>query len=574
MRLLHVETLELREFYDDQTPPYAILSHTWGDDAEELSLHDILAGEPFKDGIGIKKLRGSCAQARAEGLNYVWIDTCCIDKTNLVELSEAINSMYRWYQHARVCYAFLWDVEAGENPRDDSSGFMKSRWFRRGWTLQELLAPQRAVFYSSDWTRLGTKVQLSTVIEQVTGIPHSFLRGISDIRSASVAQRMSWASKRETKRKEDMAYSLLGIFGITMPMIYGEGGEQAFIRLQEQIMRTTRDQSILAWGIIPVPSATDAPSRPSQSLGFLASSPSEFAASGDVVTNDPGSSYLDLLEIRGGDLRASVSLLGSGENDLFALLNCRPQRELNQYVVGIPLRRVTGPQGLADQYLRPRGSHAGYRSTFKLAAIGERSTIHIRSDGAHHRPGGAEQQQYGWVYHDDDFDKLGLTIVEVLPRSAWDKDRALIMSNSIEPPPPSGSSVGPKGRLLAQFMGDKTGSTTVPLHPTRVRLWDEGNVHGSSFLLSLWFRRAWNGAVEPAYSIDVVNRAIPFAETPPLGIIRTSAHNGRLKLRFEFTRIEGEPFYTVSPREMTRAPWETISFEIDKISQSVGNGSV
>jgi len=297
MRLLSVHTREIREFYDDQTPPYAILSHTWGDDAEELTLQDILLGEPYKEGIGIEKLRGSCTQAKAEGLDYVWIDTCCIDKTNLVELSEAINSMYRWYQQAAVCYAFLWDVGAGQNPRDAASDFRKSRWFRRGWTLQELLAPQRMVFYSSDWSRLGTKVKLAGLIESITGIPHPFLRAISDIRSASVAQRMSWASNRETKRKEDMAYCLLGIFGIAIPMIYGEGGEQAFIRLQEQIMKNTRDQSILAWGLVPIPTAEDPPSKPSQSLGFLASGPSEFAGSGDIVAYDPKVSYLDLLEI-------------------------------------------------------------------------------------------------------------------------------------------------------------------------------------------------------------------------------------------------------------------------------------
>ncbi|KAK3358751.1 heterokaryon incompatibility protein-domain-containing protein [Lasiosphaeria hispida] len=556
MRLLHVQTFKLGEFYEDQTPPYAILSHTWGDNAEELTLQDILSGEPFKDGIGAKKLRGSCAQAEAEGLDYVWIDTCCIDKTNLAELSEAINSMFRWYQQAAVCYAYLWDVPASQNMRQVGLEFRGSRWFQRGWTLQELLAPRRMVFYSRDWTGLGTKVQLSTAIEEATGIPHTFLRGISDFRSASVAQRMSWASKRETKRKEDMAYSLLGIFGITMPMIYGEGGEQAFIRLQEQIMRTTRDQSILAWGLVPIPSANDLPSKPSQSLGFLAASPSEFAGSGDIVTYDQGSSYLDLLEIHGGDLRASISILNSSEDksfDLFALLNCAPLRE-PAYVVGIPLKSVTRSKDSesSDHYLRPRGSFARLRSTFKLA--GTRSTIHIHNDrandGASHHVQGTEQR-YGWVYNDYDLANLGLNIVEVFPTSAWDEERALItplpaVSTTIESPGTESTS----GKGI--FASLKKNSATPPfsLQPTRVRLRHKSEA-AKDFSLTLWFELwPWNGAIkETTYHIETIDRAtkqgadISFDRNAK----QTIVDNGELNLFFTFPRIAGEPFCTLRP---------------------------
>jgi hypothetical protein len=210
------------------------------------------------------------------------------------------------------------------------------------------------VFYCSDWSRLGIKIQLAGLVEKITGIPQQFLRGISDIRSASVVQRMSWASKRETKRKEDIAYCLLGIFGIAMPMIYGEGGERAFIRLQELIMKNTRDQSILASGLAPIPSAVEPPSKPSRSLGLLASGTSEFTASGDIVTNDQRSSCLDLLKIHGGDLCASVSILNFSEDksiDIFALLNCKPQKDAS-YVVGIPLKTVKGSEESPDQYLR------------------------------------------------------------------------------------------------------------------------------------------------------------------------------------------------------------------------------
>lgn len=160
--------------------------------------------------------------------------------------------MYRWYKECGVCYAYLSDVRPGEDPNGDRSTFSSSRWFRRGWTLQELLAPLNMRFYDAGWSCLGTKGDLCHLVETVTGIPTSFLLGMADLHQASVAQRMSWAAKRVTKRPEDIAYSLLGIFGVSMPMIYGEG-DKAFRRLQEQIMKDLGDDSILAWGFEPDP---------------------------------------------------------------------------------------------------------------------------------------------------------------------------------------------------------------------------------------------------------------------------------------------------------------------------------
>ncbi|KAK0627924.1 heterokaryon incompatibility protein-domain-containing protein [Immersiella caudata] len=579
MRLLHADTLEPREFLDDHTPPYAILSHTWGDDAEELTLQDILAGEPYKPGIGIEKLHGTRALAKAQGLDWVWIDTCCIDKTNLVELSEAINSMCRWYQQAAVCYAYLWDVPGGINAHS-SQEFRNSRWFRRGWTLQELIAPRRVVFYSTDWTRLGTKAQIASVIEDITRIPYAFLRGIADVRSASIAQRMSWAAKRETKRKEDTAYCLLGLFGITMPMIYGEGGEQAFFRLQEQIMKTTRDQSILAWGLVPIPSGNDPPPRPSQSLGFLAANPSEFANSGDIVTNDTSSSYLDLLEIHGGDLRASVSLLGCGEGqsvDLFALLNCKPQRNPS-YVVGIPLKKVAtpGPDGGSHQYLRPRGSHARLRSTLKLSVIEGRSTVHIRNDDPQSRQvQGTGRRQCAFVYDEDDMADLNLDIIEVLPQSAWDKERAIVTCEApeyrLDPFIPGGISqrlqqqlLNPSAPYPPLLRGNPPATSPNPLHlpkPTHVRLRHKAHTGQNSngtpadFHLTLWFKQRFplSDYIEPAYAVDTIDRATkalaelmeqPFDATQN----KKLADNGHLKLGFDFSNVEGSHgFYILVP---------------------------
>ena len=193
------------------------------------------------------KIRHACRVARENGYRYIWIDSCCIDKSSSSELSEAINSMYKWYGLARVCYAYVADVPPGEDHREEYSNFRKSRWFQRGWTLQELIAPLRVEFFSKDWTPIGSKHALVDLVESVTKIDHEALLHWSSLDKFSVAQRLSWAANRKTTRVEDRAYSLLGIFDINMPTLYGEG-ERAFRRLQEQIMQGTPDQSLFAWG--------------------------------------------------------------------------------------------------------------------------------------------------------------------------------------------------------------------------------------------------------------------------------------------------------------------------------------
>ena len=193
------------------------------------------------------KVRRACAVARAHGYRYIWIDSCCIDKTSSEELSEAINSMFTWYRDASVCYSFLEDVSSGLSPRADLSGFRTSRWFTRGWTLQELIAPRNVIFLSLDWQIIGTKESLADVTESITGIPTAVLVHQTRLREVSVARRMSWASRRITTRVEDEAYSLMGIFDINMPTLYGEGS-RAFLRLQEEILKRIPDGSLFAWG--------------------------------------------------------------------------------------------------------------------------------------------------------------------------------------------------------------------------------------------------------------------------------------------------------------------------------------
>ncbi|TBU53835.1 heterokaryon incompatibility protein-domain-containing protein [Dichomitus squalens] len=200
----------------------------------------------WDDGELSRKIRQACRVARKAGYRYLWIDSCCIDKTSSSELSESINSMYQWYGRANVCFAHLADVPSDDDPRAAQSAFRRSRWFTRGWTLQELIAPLNVIFLSDDWNVIGTKLTLVSPIEDITSIPAEALLHTKSLDDFSVAQRLSWAAKRATTRVEDQAYSLLGTFDITMPTLYGEG-ERAFRRLQEEIVRRVPDQSLFAW---------------------------------------------------------------------------------------------------------------------------------------------------------------------------------------------------------------------------------------------------------------------------------------------------------------------------------------
>jgi hypothetical protein len=246
MRLLNAKTLELTQFAGD-IPPYAILSHTWG--AEEVTFQDITSPERDKK-KGFAKILGCCRQALMDTLEWVWIDTCCIDKTSSAELSEAINSMYAWYRDSQVCYVYLEDVFSSP-PAFFESEFRSARWFTRGWCLQELIAPQTLEFFNSNWHEIGSKFSLCDLIRNITMIPRTVLLNVfRALEECSVAQKMSWASQRHTTRIEDEAYCLLGIFGVNMPMLYGEG-DRAFLRLQEEIIRHTEDYSFLFWTVIP-----------------------------------------------------------------------------------------------------------------------------------------------------------------------------------------------------------------------------------------------------------------------------------------------------------------------------------
>ncbi|KAK1676317.1 heterokaryon incompatibility protein-domain-containing protein, partial [Colletotrichum godetiae] len=279
MHLLDTSTLRLHEFTEGQVPKYAILSHTWGD--EEVLFRDIDKYPTSK--AGWSKIQSACRVARERGHSWIWIDTCCIDKASSSELSEAINSMFRWYKEAEICFAYLSDVVHSEPGTEECETTLAgSRWFTRGWTLQELLAPPSLDFYAQDWRPLGPRRLFGGVIEQRTGIRRRYLSAGRNVNSASVAERMSWASQRKTTRTEDVAYCLLGIFDVNMPLIYGEG-TKAFQRLQEAIIRDHDDQSIFAWGRIVKGNAGIIREMGGLDWPLLARSPAYFKDSGDVI---------------------------------------------------------------------------------------------------------------------------------------------------------------------------------------------------------------------------------------------------------------------------------------------------
>lgn len=295
MRLLNTSTERLETFADELViPPYAILSHTWGDPEQEILFSDLQSNDtaPWQKSKSRSwaKIKGTCVQARKAEIDYVWIDTCCIDKSSSAELQEAINSMFRWYENAQVCFAYLSDLSPAQGDVVDvyasgAGSFRNSRWFTRGWTLQELLAPLDIIFFDEKWVEIALKRELSAVLEQITGIRSEFIwRGsvpselgigaFASLSRASIAEKMSWMSKRQTTRREDIAYCMLGIFDIHMPMLYGEGA-RAFTRLQEELMKITDDMSLFAWGLYRSAKTEAYPS-------ILAPSPDYFEKCGNI----------------------------------------------------------------------------------------------------------------------------------------------------------------------------------------------------------------------------------------------------------------------------------------------------
>ncbi|KAH3958519.1 hypothetical protein HBH98_077100 [Parastagonospora nodorum] len=216
---------------NDEVPPYAILSHTWVE-GQEVTF-DEFESKQGKSKSGYDKIVFCAQRAKLDGLDYFWVDTCCIDKKNSTELTEAINSMFKWYRNAIVCYAYLTDVPAAHSS-STSTDLQNSRWFKRGWTLQELIAPTSVQFFDKNGSFLGDRVSLQEQIAGITGIPSQALQG-TPLEMFKIDERKRWARQRETKLEEDQVYSLLGLLGIYMPLIYGEGRSSALRRLSREL---------------------------------------------------------------------------------------------------------------------------------------------------------------------------------------------------------------------------------------------------------------------------------------------------------------------------------------------------
>ncbi|KAH7353746.1 hypothetical protein B0T11DRAFT_287334 [Plectosphaerella cucumerina] len=429
MRLFNVHTLQLESFFGKQLPRYAILSHRWGPDDEELTFRDVQANNLDKPGIGSVKLRGCIAQAKDDKLDYIWVDTFCINKADdATELTKAINSMFAWYRGATVCYAYLCDVVNGPlNERLPM--FCASQWFRRGWTLQELLAPRYVRFYTRQWSAMGTKHSMSAEVEKATGISAGFLEGVWQMDDASVAQRMSWAAGRVTREPEDIAYSLLGILGVNMPLIYGEGGN-AFIRLQEEISKKVPDDSILAWGM----RLRNQDGKPAGntgavgSIGILASSPADFLDSGNITSSgDPPSI---LWSSGAGSLGIEMALHTSADGQCYGLLHCHAADDSDK-VVGIPLQRSSSQR--SDEYVRSAGCCPIFlpvEAARKSGRISPAAPIRIRVSPSTRKGKGEASSSRFWI---KGLHVMGLQIVETFPTGCWDASTSTITAPDDDP---------------------------------------------------------------------------------------------------------------------------------------------
>ena len=271
IRLLDTYTGQFEE-KDPKRTKYAIFSHTWDHKQGEQKYAELrkiqqryptlprpmeqwreaqqVPGSIWDDPKLSHKIRKACELARNEGYHHIWIDFCCIDKTNSTELARAIRSMYAWYAGAGICYVHLADVFFTKSLEDSRKAtppdFRKARWFTRAWTLQELIAPRQVHFVSKGWKLLGTKDSLLQRVVDITSIHRDALLHRKPLNEFSVAQRLSWAVGRKATQPQDRTYSLVGIFNIDIPAGH-DNPELAFQQLQVAIMKSIPDQSLFAW---------------------------------------------------------------------------------------------------------------------------------------------------------------------------------------------------------------------------------------------------------------------------------------------------------------------------------------
>lgn len=345
--------------------PYAILSHRWHEDPNcEVLFADIedidesitglvknsqYVGSDPRTKAAFPKLQGAAQDALMHGYDYLWVDTCCIDKNSSAELTEAINSMFKWYSTSGICSVYLADCEAWDiTTKHGETQFKGSQWWTRGWTLQELLAPPELIFFTSAWAEIGRKddLDLAEIISEISGIDVNVINGTIPLDSISVAQRMSWAAKRVTSRIEDIAYSLIGIFSVNMPLLYGEG-EKAFLRLQQEIMKESDDETIFAWKETQSRLTYDRTSAPMLN-GLLATSPASFSSSHNIVQQHAIES-IEPFSMTNSGLSISLPLESVSKGLCVAWFHCVEANTNDR--IGIYLKKLS-PQNA--QYARVR----------------------------------------------------------------------------------------------------------------------------------------------------------------------------------------------------------------------------
>lgn len=377
MWLIDTAELRLKEVLELQDCKYAILSHTW--EKDEVDFQEMKA-EPRPSRLltkaGFLKVKKTCEVAREKGYGYAWVDTCCIDKASSAALSEAINSMYNWYKESSICLAYLSDLPANnfEHAESRTADFMKDcKWFRRGWTLQELVAPEELDFYDQEWKFRGSKKTLRHELSRITGIDVDVLEDSELLPTIPVGKRMSWAAARQTTRIEDTAYCLLGIFGVNMPMIYGEN-KNAFLRLQEEIAKSTNDLTLFAWTSQDGSGMDRRPTHQSQHdkdlRGILAQSPAEFVGCGRLeISRDRIAPAKDFAMTNNG-LRIETTLGTSPDKEYVFALDCVNEDSRRQERLGIYLMKTE------SGFVRDR-AYQLFATTDKTFWTGDRNTIYI-----------------------------------------------------------------------------------------------------------------------------------------------------------------------------------------------------
>jgi hypothetical protein len=434
MKLINCRSLPLviEEFFGSATPRYAILSHTW--EEQEVTYQQFVDVEARASRKGWSKVQKVCELASEEGHEYVWIDSCCIDKSSSAELSEAINSMFEWYLRAEVCFAYLSDYDTSTITEPY---FCDARWFFRGWTLQELIAPTKMFFYDKNWSLIGNKTDLCPDLSKITGVDAEILcpPGSTNVRDLlddlPVGLRMSWASRRETTRIEDQSYCLLGIFGINMPMLYGEG-PRAFMRLQEEIVKVSNDMTLFAWTQALPGEALHAQgsgiskdeSRSLRYRGIFARSPAEFFSMTRIVPDSPAKFNLDYAMSNKG-LRIRTSLRLTTTEDLLAMpIYCHFDND-QENNLGIFLKHQGG-----GVYVRAAPHVLNVFDTWVGEAAAPSEIFIVRSITAKAASKVSSVHRNAFVFQFQ-FTREHLSLVEAKPRHLWDAENELFITDGI-----------------------------------------------------------------------------------------------------------------------------------------------